>query len=115
MDEAERCHQLAILNLGRVVAAGSPRELQDRLAMDVVEIETNQVNEARALLATLPSVRSVAQLGVRLRVMIEPHGADSVRSVRAALEAHAIVAQAAAVQPSLEDVFVGATAGQVRS
>src|SRR3982750_3501071 len=39
MDEAERCHGLAILAEGRVVAEGTPRDLMNAVGADVFEIE----------------------------------------------------------------------------
>jgi ABC-2 type transport system ATP-binding protein len=109
MDEAERCHQLAILDLGRVVAQGSPRQLMADLPLHVVEIETEQIAEARAALRTLAGLRSVAQLGLRLHALIDRDAADPVERVRALLAARAVAAQVHEAAPSLEDVFVGAT------
>jgi ABC-2 type transport system ATP-binding protein len=31
MDEVERCHRLAIIYAGRIIALGSPRELKERI------------------------------------------------------------------------------------
>ena len=39
MDEAERCHGLAILAEGRIVAEGTPRDLMDGVDADVFEVE----------------------------------------------------------------------------
>jgi len=109
MDEAERCHQLAILDLGRVVAQGSPRQLMADLPLHVVEIETEQIADARAALRTLAGLRSVAQLGLRLHALIDRDAADPVEGVRALLAARGLTAQVQEAAPSLEDVFVGAT------
>src|SRR5262249_27182001 len=38
MDEAERCHRLAILSQGKVVAEGEPGQLMDELPLHVVEV-----------------------------------------------------------------------------
>ncbi len=40
MDEAERCHRLAILDHGRMVADGTPRALMDAMTRTVVEVES---------------------------------------------------------------------------
>ena len=47
MDEAERCHRLAILAEGRLVAEGPPRQLMRDIAAAVVEIEAEDVAGAR--------------------------------------------------------------------
>jgi len=111
MDEAERCHELAILDRGRLVAAGAPRRLLAELPDRVVEIESGEPRAARAQLEREPAVRSAAQLGTRLRALVDPALADPAGALVAALAARGIPARAQLVAPSLEDVFVAATRG----
>ena len=85
MDEAERCHALAILADGRLVAAGSPRDLEARIGAIVLEVETEEMRAARAALAGMQGLWSVAQLGTRLHALIDPAIADPAGAVRAAL------------------------------
>ena len=110
MDEAERCHGLAILDRGVLVASGAPRELMDELAGTVVEIEGDALRAARTALEGQAFVVSVAQLGTRLRVLTDC--ADPARAVQDALDAAHVTASARAALPSLEDVFVAATRGR---
>jgi ABC-2 type transport system ATP-binding protein len=112
MDEAERCHELAILDRGRLVAAGPPRRLLAELPARVVEIESETPREVRARLAREPAVQSAAQLGSRVRVLLDPALADPAGTVAAALAGGGIAAQVQLAAPSLEDVFVAATRGR---
>jgi ABC-2 type transport system ATP-binding protein len=112
MDEAERCHELAILDRGRLVAAGPPRRLLADLPDRVVEIESDEPRAARALLERQPAVRSAAQLGARLRALVDPALADPAHALEAALAASGVAARAHLAAPSLEDVFVAATRAQ---
>jgi ABC-2 type transport system ATP-binding protein len=109
MDEAERCHRLAILDRGRLVAEGSPRELMDSIGAVVVEIEAPDARVARHALDREPLVLSVAQLGTRLHVLLDPGVADPVDRIGELLQAKRIEARVAIVRASLEDVFVAAT------
>jgi ABC-2 type transport system ATP-binding protein len=109
MDEAERCHGLAILDLGHIVANGSPQQLMAELPLKVVEIETDDPAAARTALHGLDSLRSLAQLGLRLHALIAPEEPDPVERVRALLTARGLDAAVRVAAPSLEDVFVGAT------
>jgi ABC-2 type transport system ATP-binding protein len=124
MDEAERCHGLAILDLGRIVAQGTPQALMQGLAFDVVEIEAPDLVAVRAALAGFGGLRSLAQLGLRLHALIEPRageaaatgtvatgprGAAAAEAVRSHLAGHGLPAEVRAAAASLEDVFVGAT------
>jgi ABC-2 type transport system ATP-binding protein len=109
MDEAERCHRLAILDEGRLVAEGSPRQLMHDIAAAVVEIETDDVAAARGALAGDPKILSIAQLGTRLHALLDRDMADAAEYVRHRMTAAGAVAHVHAVPASLEDVFVAST------
>ena len=70
MDEAERCHRLAILDRGRLVADGSPRELMDELPGQVLTIEGDDLRRARDMLDKFPGIIASAQIGAHLRVLV---------------------------------------------
>lgn len=109
MDEAERCHRLAILDRGAKVADGSPAELQASTGMNIVEVVATDTFAAHGVLSALPGIASVTQLGIRQRVLIRNDIANPVDSVSAALNAAGISFEASEVSPSLEDVFVAVT------
>ena len=109
MDEAERCHSLAILDRGRLVASGAPRTLMRALPLHVVEIAAADIEGARRALHELASLRSVAQLGLRLHALLDREEAAPLERVHAVLARHGVQAQVLLAEASLEDVFVGAT------
>jgi len=112
MDEAERCHGLAILDRGRVVADGAPQALEQGIDATVVEMETGDSRTARRLLTDLPGVLSVTQLGMRLRVLLDRSVADPLAAIRAGLTDQGLRFDARLTHPNLEDVFVAATQGR---
>jgi ABC-2 type transport system ATP-binding protein len=109
MDEAERCHRLAILDRGVKVADGTPTELQANTGMHVVEVTSNDPYHAQLVIADIPAVASVTQLGVRLRVLIPESHANPVELVEGAMRAANLDPQAELSTASLEDVFVAVT------
>jgi ABC-2 type transport system ATP-binding protein len=109
MDEAERCHRLAILDRGSVAAEGEPKVLARDIDATVIEIECGDLVAARRALAAVPAIRSVAQLGNRLRVLMPRDAHEPERELRAALAPHCPEARVERVGASLEDVFVAAT------
>jgi ABC-2 type transport system ATP-binding protein len=109
MDEAERCHRLAILDRGRIAAEGEPKQLARDIDATVLEIACGDLVAARRALATLPAVRSVAQLGHRLRVLVHRDAAAPEESLRAALAPLCADASVQRTGASLEDVFVAVT------
>jgi ABC-2 type transport system ATP-binding protein len=108
MDEAERCHRLAILDRGALVADGSPAELTGALAGRTVEVRAAEPRRAHRAVEGVPGVVSVAQVGNDLRVLAE-EGVDAAPRVREALRTAGLHAQVVASAPNLEDVFVAVT------
>lgn len=108
MDEAERCHALAILDRGRKRTDGSPQQLMDNMEGRVVEIEQDDgdMRRIKAQLIPLKEVISAAQLGSRLRVLVKKSVPDPVQFLSHQLHNGASLQE---VRPSLEDVFVTVT------
>jgi ABC-2 type transport system ATP-binding protein len=109
MDEAERCHRLAILAEGRLVAEGVPQDLMRDIPAAVIEVEATDTASARGALAGDEAIRSIAQLGLRLHVLLDPNVDAPGERVRARLRASGVEATVEEVGASLEDVFVAAT------
>ncbi len=109
MDEAERCHRLAILDHGVKVADGTPQELQGATGMHVVEVVAGDPYAAQAAIHGLDEVASVTQLGVRLRVLIPDRYDEPVRIVERAIAAAGMTAKVTVTSATLEDVFVAVT------
>ena len=111
MDEAARCHRIAILDHGALVADGTPDDLTSTLAGRTVSVLAQQPRRAQKALVSLPGVLSVAQIGNSLRVLTTADG-DAGARIQAALRQAGLQAEVAPSQPNLEDVFVSATRGR---
>ena len=112
MDEAERCHKLAILENGIKRADDSPQALMNDMAAQVVEVTANDLRYIKDKLTALPQVISAAQLGTHLRVLVNKTEASPV----ALLQCQPCIKptdKLAIVRPSLEDVFVSCTGQEV--
>jgi len=108
MDEAERCHRLAILDHGKLVADGSPRELMDALPGVALLVECEAPRKAQAALTGFPAVVALAQVGANLRVLTRD-GDNARDAVAQHLKEAGIDARVEPTSPNLEDVFVAAT------
>lgn len=108
MDEAERCHKLAILETGIKRADGSPEELMQNMGAHVVEIASSNLRQLKQELIELPEVISAAQLGARLRILVKNNISDPLvfLNKQKGIQAEASLS---VVRPSLEDVFVTST------
>ncbi|MEA3641159.1 MAG: ABC transporter ATP-binding protein [Lamprobacter sp.] len=117
MDEAERCHRLAIMESGHKRADGSPAALMAAMGAHVVEVEAPDLRALKQQLAALPGVISAAQLGSRLRVLVLVLVRDRISDPIAWLKAQSLrpaPSDLERVRPSLEDVFVTSTGRPTR-
>jgi ABC-2 type transport system ATP-binding protein len=108
MDEAERCHRLAILQNGKLVADDTPAALCAALPGHVWRVRMPSTRAAEKALRQHPQVLGVAQIGNDLRVLAMPTLDEA--SLRSFLPAGSN-AEIEAIAPNLEDVFVAATHG----
>ncbi len=109
MDEAERCHRLAILDRGRLAAEGPPRDLERAIEATVVEVTCERPSRALHSLAEAPEVTSATQIGARLHVLVERAVRSPAETVRSRLAAAGVDAVVEETDATLEDVFVVAT------
>lgn len=114
MDEAERCHQLVFLNYGKVVARGAPQDLMDNINAHVVEAIVDDIRSARDALSKNSAIISQAQLGNRLRILIQPDVGEPLGLVRQIFGNIEGAAHCEITTPNLEDVFVAATRSGAR-
>jgi ABC-2 type transport system ATP-binding protein len=115
MDEAERCHRLAILDRGVMAANGSPAELMAAMPTHVVEVESGRPQQVHDLLDNKPDITSVTQLGTRIRVLVGKTVPDPVAYVQSLLHTGTVTAKVNLTRPSLEDVFVSNTGDNRKS
>jgi ABC-2 type transport system ATP-binding protein len=103
MDEAERCHALAYIAYGKLLAHGTAREVIARAGLSTWEIEGERLIERAPELRRLPGVEMVVPFGNALHVS----GTDA-RALAAALAPLAAREGLTVreVPPGLEDVFI---------
>jgi ABC-2 type transport system ATP-binding protein len=107
MDEAERCHQLAILETGHLRNHGTPMALMSQLDARVAEITGPSLRQVKEQALQLPQVQSTAQQGLQLRVLLRRGTTDAVSYLRQQLGDSELTISL--TKPSLEDVFVAST------
>ena len=109
MDEAVRCHNLAILDRGAKVADGTPRSLGESIGTRVIEVRAADADAAHLALSGIPQIVSLTRLGSRLRAQLPKQLDDPGRIVDKALREAGISAEVDIVFPDIEDIFVAVT------
>lgn len=108
LDEAERCHRLALLHHGRVMRAGTPDEIKAALPGRIYRLAAPALAAAYQALRTQRSAERLVLYGDRLHLW-SPAGAEhEARAAVAQLDAAGLgPAHLQEITPTLEDVFVG--------
>ncbi len=114
MEEADRlADEVAIMDLGHIVAQGSPAALKASIGADVVtvDIEGGEAEVARAAetLARLEGVREVRAVEESAVVYVEDGRRAVARIVLALDEASVAVGELTLAHPTLDDVFLRKT------
>ncbi len=117
MDEAERlCDRVAVVDHGRIIALGTPRELIAGLGADqVVELtlEGDPASPAERC-AAIPGVLAVKLNGATLSLRVGLLHETLPRILDALRVAGAVVGELRTHAPTLEDVFVALTGRHLR-
>lgn len=106
MDEAEYCHRVGIMRLGRLLAIDTPLALKTQLVRGGVwEISTPTLLDSLAILEATPGVERVILAGEKLRVIATPDLSQDVLelALQKAGPKNFVVTPG---QPTLEDVFL---------
>jgi ABC-2 type transport system ATP-binding protein len=107
LDEAERCHRIALIHAGRLAAIGTTSEVKRVFAgRPIVEVRSGRAVEAMRALDAMPDVEKTSLFGTAVHAVLRTEGsaaadiAERLRSLGIAVES------AEEVAPSLEDVFL---------
>ena len=108
LDEAERCHRIALLHEGDVIALDTPDNLRRALPGTMVEIITGDPAGVVPILTALPHVVDVHVFGERIHVRLGPGTTgDPVALVTRPLSDRGLPVHGGRVVPaSLEYVFI---------
>ncbi len=107
LDEAERCHRVALIHAGRLAALGSPAEVKavfkDR---PIVEVRAPNAVAVMRALDESPDVEKTSLFGTAVHAVLRS-AAVTTDDLRTRLASQGLAVDSiSAVQPSLEDVFL---------
>jgi ABC-2 type transport system ATP-binding protein len=108
LDEAERCHRVALVHEGHMLFCDQPDGLKAKLRNKVIAIGTPDPRGARAAIGEVAGVHSVVLVGDGIHLLVD----DAARAMPTLRErmstANIAFTSVDAVAASLEDVFVNA-------
>ena len=108
LDEAERCHRVALLHEGRLLFSDAPDALKKRMPEAIYSIESRDPRTVRILLEGQKGISGMVVHGDALRVVVGDAqvGLDALQAqLKQAGASFGLITQ---VEPTMEDLFVNA-------
>jgi ABC-2 type transport system ATP-binding protein len=111
LDEADQlCDRIAVIDHGKIIAIGTPKELKDSVGGDTLELTVAPgSNDPTAILQRMPGVSSVTKDGDTYRVKCSNGESLIPKTVLAADQAGIVVAGVTVIKPTLDEVFLHMT------
>jgi ABC-2 type transport system ATP-binding protein len=107
LDEAERCHRVALIHAGRLAVIGTTSEVKQIFAgRPIVEVRAPDTVEAMRVLDALPEVEKTTLFGTAVHAVLRAADMTPERIAQQLRAAGVEVAAVTLVAPSLEDVFL---------
>lgn len=111
MDEAENANQIAIIDMGKIIASGTPANLKKDVGGDVINLKTENNQNAVRELDEFFGIKNVKEKDGLLHFEVED-GSKFVPEFIKKLTVH--VEEVNVREPTLEDVFLGKTGRALR-
>ena len=107
LDEAERCHRVALIHAGKLAAIGTTSEVKRIFkGRPILEIRSSSAVDAMRVLDATPDVEKTSLFGTAVHAVLRSD-AVSPAAITARLAAAGVAVESLApVTPSLEDVFL---------
>jgi ABC-2 type transport system ATP-binding protein len=115
LDEAERCHRVALLDRGKLLFCDTPANLKAKLRKGVLSVTSAEPRRLRSQLDHAPGISSLVLTGDGLHVVVDD-AARRIPEFEARLrDAHVPFEAIQQVTPTIEDLFVDAVSSGASS
>jgi ABC-2 type transport system ATP-binding protein len=106
LDEAERCHRVALIHQGKLLALGTPAAVKQLMRGTILEVRVSSPRQAAELLRAQLAADSVGLFGDRVHVVSREPEAATQRTAQILSGAGLRVEAIRPIEPGLEDVFI---------
>jgi ABC-2 type transport system ATP-binding protein len=107
LDEAERCHRVALIHAGKLAAIGTTSEVKRVFAgRSIAEVRSSDPVRLMQVLDGMPSVQKTSLFGTAVHAVFDEPRIDAAKLTAALTASGTTPSSVAEVPPSLEDVFL---------
>lgn len=108
LDEAERCHRIALLHEGRMLFCDTPAQLKANLPGAILSVVTLQPREISELLANQGGISNIMVVGDGLHLVVDD-AVKMIPNIRGLITAAGLTFETVEqVTPTVEDLFIEA-------
>ena len=107
LDEAERCHRVALMEQGKIYDIDSPARFRSKMGITRLEVKVEPLAKAEDLLAASPEASDVQRFGDRLDIMAAKPDAAEADLKQRAKDNGLTIKEIVRSSPTLENAFVG--------
>jgi len=106
MDEAERCHNIGLLNEGRILTMGSPKEMAAKLPHQMMEIIARPRHLTRQIINSTEEILSWRPVGDRIRMAVKEPDKVEKKLSASLKKAGGEIRILRRAKPIMDDVFI---------
>ncbi len=107
MDEADKlCDNLAIMNKGKIVASGNPKNLKEAIGGDVITIQSRENHKLKEKLEKLSWIKEVKEHDGSITISLKNAEKHVAEIVKISDKNRIAISSISIHEPTLEDVFL---------
>ena len=111
LDEAERCHRVALMHQGKLLFSDTPANLKSKLGKGVLSVTSAEPRRLRTELEHVEGISSLVLTGDGVHVVVDDAARRIPEFTARLTNARAPFDSIQQVAPTIEDLFVDAVAG----
>jgi ABC-2 type transport system ATP-binding protein len=111
LDEAERCHRVALMHQGKLLFSDTPSNLKTKLGKGVLSVTSSEPRSLRTELENAEGISSLVLTGDGIHVVVDDAARRIPEFTARLANAHVPFDAMQQVVPTIEDLFVDAVAG----
>jgi ABC-2 type transport system ATP-binding protein len=106
LDEAERCHRVALMHDGQIHQVGTPPAIRTGLGLERLQVRSENLGQAEDALNAVAEIADVQRFGDRLDVMVRDAEMGTRATTKTLTESGIAITEIKPTSPTLENAFV---------
>lgn len=115
LEEADMyCGRIAIIDKGKIIKIGSPKELKESIGGSVITLQVNDMESALRVLSNIDGVREVRNLNGSIRIKVSNGEEVAPKLIESLLKNNVKVMKISISEPTMDEVYLEYTGKNLR-